>query len=91
MSFLCPIIITVLAAACLIAGFLPRLPRFLRKAGCIMLACAVLEGVVFQLDAIETKELTATALPMENALVQVEELPGETTYLSAVTPSGSAG
>lgn len=88
MSFLCPIIITVLAAACLIAGFLPRLPRFLRKAGCIMLACAVLEGVVFQLDAIETKELTATALPMENALVQVEELPGETTYLSAVTPSG---
>lgn len=84
MSFL----ILVLATLCLIAGFLPRLPRFLRKAGCIMLACFVLEGVVFQFDALTTCDLSSQTLDIKTAEVTVEELPGESTYLSAVTPSG---
>lgn len=88
MSILLPVVILVLSAACLAAGFLPRLPRFLRKAGCVMLACVVLEGAAFNLNAISTRNLTPVALPMENAVVTVEETSGEKTYLSSVTPSG---
>lgn len=88
MSFLLPIVIFVLSAMCLIAGFLPRLPRFLRKAGCIMLLCLLLEGVVFNYHAISTRNLEPKEIYMEIAEVTVEELPGDRTYLSAVTPSG---
>lgn len=88
MSILCPIVIFILAIVCLIAGFLPRLPRFLRKAGCLMLVCLVLEGVVFNFNALNTRNLTANAPDMAIAQTTVEELPGERTYLSAVTPSG---
>ncbi|MBQ4552981.1 MAG: hypothetical protein IJA59_08525 [Clostridia bacterium] len=88
MSILLPMVILVISAACLAAGFLPRMPRFLRKAGCIMLSCLLLEGVAFNLNAISTKDLTPVALPVENAVTVVEEAPGERTYLSAVTPSG---
>lgn len=88
MNILLPIVILVLALICLIAGFLPRLPRFLRKAGCIMLVCLVLEGVVFNFNALNTRNLEPKAPDMDIAQTTVEELPGESTYLSAVTPSG---
>lgn len=88
MNSLWPMVILCLALLCLIAGFLPRLPRFLRKAGCVMLSCLVLEGVVFQYNALSTRSLEPHALDMETAGISVEELPGESTYLSAVTPSG---
>lgn len=88
MNILLPIVILVLALGCLAAGFLPRLPRFLRKAGCILLVCLVLEGVIFNVGALSTRNLHPQEADMTIAQTLVEELPGETTYLTAVTPSG---
>ncbi len=88
MSMLLPMILLALSLVCLAAGFLPRAPRFLRKAGGVMLLCLLLEGVVFNYNAITTKDLVPQELLLESAAVTVEELPGERTYLSAVTPSG---
>lgn len=88
MNVLCPIVIFVLAVFCLIAGFLGHAPRFLRRAGCIMLVCLLLEGVAFNYSALSTRNLIPKAPDMEAAQITVEELPGESTYLSAVTPSG---
>ncbi|MBR5230749.1 MAG: hypothetical protein IKW00_00690 [Clostridia bacterium] len=88
MNILLPVFVLIVGAALLAAGFVLQKMKFLRKAGCIVLACLVLEGVVFNLQGLTATGLEPQLLDISSAVITKEELPGEETFLSAVTPSG---
>jgi len=92
MTAVCLTTLFLLGVLSLIAGTLPRFSgdvrRFLRACGCVLLTSLVLEGVVFNYDALTTRQLTREPLDMTRALVTQEKLPAKETLLTAVTPSG---
>ena len=53
----------------------------------ILLVCLLLEGVLFQWDALTSRGLSPAALPLEGAQIIREELPREENDVTAVMPS----
>ena len=53
----------------------------------ILLLCLLLEGVVFQTDALRTRGLVPLPLDASSARISLEELPQEDSDVTAVMPS----
>ena len=61
--------------------------RFILWAAALLAACLLLEGVVFQYDALRTRGLTPVTLPLHAADVQRTQAPQEADDVTAVMPS----
>lgn len=61
--------------------------RFCLWAAVLLAVCLLLEGVLFQLDALDSRGLTPLALDLSQARVTREEAPREQNDVTAVMPS----
>ena len=61
--------------------------RFILWAAALLAACLLLEGVVFQYDALRSRGLASTALAPDRAALQRQEVPPEMDDVARVMPS----
>lgn len=61
--------------------------RLLISAAAILLLCLLLEGVIFQADALRTRELIPLPLDVTSARITLEEIAPEDNDVTAVMPS----
>ena len=66
---------------------MPERKRFLIWAAALLAVCLLLEGVIFQQDALRTRGLTPVPLDAGAAAVSREEVPAENDDITAVMPS----